>query len=311
MEKRRFTGKASVADSKVLAERYFDIFQTYVNQRDEATLSRGYELARQAMASDLSILEMAEVHHNALRRVLGGARPEADIVAHAMVLFATCLSPFEMSHRGSQEGALALLRLNDVMEGEIKGIAHALHDSAGQLLTSVHIAIADLASELPSEFKPRLAAIVQLLRQTEEELRDLSHALRPTVLDNLGLVPAVETLADGIMKRTGLTVSITSDLHTRLPSAVETTLYRLVQEALTNTFKHAHAKSVKIVLRQKRLAVVCSVRDDGKGFSNRRPDATGLGLIAMRERVNSLGGSLRLETELQRGTTLVAEIPLE
>ena len=311
MEKRRFTRKASIADSKVLAERYFDIFQTYVNQYDEATLSRGYELARQAMASNLGILEMAEVHHNALRRVLGGDGPEADIVTHATVLFATCLSPFEMSHRGSQEGSLALLRLNDVMEGEIKGIAHALHDSAGQLLTSVHIAVADLASELPSEFKPRLAAIVQLLRQTEEELRDLSHALRPTVLDNLGLVPAVETLAESIMKRTGLNVSITSDLHTRLPSAVETTLYRLVQEALTNTFKHAHANSVKIVLRQKRLAVVCSVRDDGNGFSNQRPDATGLGLIAMRERVNALGGSLRVETEPQRGTTLVAEIPLE
>jgi len=311
MDKRRFTGKASIADSKVLAERYFDIFQTYANQYDEATLSRGYELARQAMASNLSILEMSEVHHHALRCALGGDGPAADIVTHAMVLFATCLSPFEMSHRGSQEGALALLRLNDVMEGEIKGIAHALHDSAGQLLTSVHIAVADLAKDVPSEFQPRLAAIVKLLRQTEEELRDLSHALRPTVLDNLGLVPAVETLAESIMKRTGLNVSITSDLHTRLPSAVETTLYRLVQEALTNTFKHAHAKSVKIVLRQERLAVVCSVRDDGKGFSNPRPDATGLGLIAMRERVNSLGGSLHLDSKPRRGTTLIAKIPLE
>lgn len=310
-DKPRFARKGSIADARVLANRYFDLLQTYVKQRDEATLSRGYELARQAMSGNLSILDMAEVHHHALRRVLGTAGAEADTVAHAMALFATCLSPFEMSHRGSQEGAQALLRLNDVMEGEIKGIAHALHDSAGQLLTSVHIAIADLANDIPSKFKPRLAAIVKLLRQTEDEVRDLSHALRPTVLDDLGLLPAVETLAEGTMKRTGLDVSITCDLHTRLPSAVETTLYRLVQEALTNTYKHAQAKSVKIVVRQNPRAVVCSVRDDGIGLANERPEATGLGLVAMRERVQSLGGTLRLETGPQRGTTLIVQIPLE
>ncbi len=310
MEKRRFTSRASRADSRALAEQYFEIFQAYVNEHNEASLSKGYELARQAMASDRSILEMAEIHHETLRRVLGGDGPEEDILTHALVLFAACISPFEMSHRGSQEGTLALRHLNELMEGEIKGIAHALHDNAGQLLTSVHIAIADLAGELPAEFEPRLEAIVRLLRQTEEELRDLSHALRPTVLDNLGLVPAVETLADRMMKRTGLAVSVSSDLRARLPSAVETTLYRIVQEALNNTLKHAHAKSVKIDLRQQPLAVICSVRDDGTGFLNPRPDPTGLGLIAMRERLNALGGSLRLESEPQRGTTLIAQIPL-
>lgn len=310
MEKRRLTRTVPKAASKALAEQYFEIFQAYVNEHNEASLSKGYELARQAMVSGRSILELAEIHHEALRRALEGGGPKEDIVTHALVLFATCLSPFEMSHRGSQEGTLALLRLNELMEGEIKGIAHALHDDAGQLLTSVHIAITDLAGELSPEYEPRLAAIVQLLRQTEEELRDLSHALRPTVLDNLGLVPAVETLADRLKKRTGLAVTVSSDLRARLPSAVETTLYRIVQEALNNTFKHAHAKSVKIDLRQKPRAVLCSVRDDGTGFSNPRPDATGLGLVAIRERLNALGGSLRLETEPQRGTTLIAQIPL-
>lgn len=310
MEKRQLTRRASKAASKALDEQYFEIFQAYVNEHNEASLSKGYELARQAMASDRSILDLAEIHHEALRRALGRDGPEEDILTHALMLFAACLSPFEMSHRGSQEGTLALLRLNELMEVEIKRIAHALHDDAGQLLTSVHIAIADLAGELPSGFEPRLAAIVELLRQTEDGLRDLSHALHPTVLDNLGLVPAVETLADRIKKRTGLAVTVSSDLRARLPSAVETTLYRMVQEALNNTFKHAQAKSVKIDLRQKPRAVICSVRDDGTGFSNSRPDAAGLGLIAMRERLNALGGSLRLETEPQRGTTLIAQIPL-
>lgn len=161
-EKRRFTSRDSKADSRALAEQYFEIFQAYVNEHNEASLSKGYELARQAMASDRSILEMAEIHHETLRRVLGGDGPEEDILTHALVLFAACISPFEMSHRGSQEGTLALRHLNELMEGEIKGIAHALHDNAGQLLTSVHIAIADLAGELPAEFEPRLEAIVRL-----------------------------------------------------------------------------------------------------------------------------------------------------
>jgi signal transduction histidine kinase len=309
-ERRRFASRASTAAFKVLAKQYFEIFQAYVKEHNEASLSEGYELARQAMVSGYSSLEMAEIHHEALRRAVGGDGPRQDILTHALVLFANCLSPFEMSHRGSQEGTLALLRLNEVMEGEIKGIAHALHDDAGQLLSSVHIAIADLASEVPPEFKPRLAAIVQLLRQTEEELRDLSHALRPTVLDNLGLVPAVETLAERVTRRTGIVVSISSNLRTRLPSAVETTLYRIVQEALNNAGKHAQAKSVKIDLRQKRRVVLCVVRDDGRGIPNPRPDANGLGLVAMRERINALGGSLRLESEPRRGTTLVAQVPV-
>lgn len=309
-EKRRFARRHSSADSKVLAAHYFEILQAHVNEHNEATLSNGYEFGRQAMASDRSILEMAEIHHEALRRALGGDGPEEEILSHALALFAACLSPFEMSHRGSQEGTLALRRLNDLMEREIKRIAHALHDNAGQLLTSIHISIADLAGELPPEFGPRFEAIVQLLRQTGEELRDLSHALHPTVLDNLGLVAAVNTLAERIMKLTDLAVHVSSNLHTRLPSAVETTLYRIVQEALNNVFKHAHAKFVSIELRQKRLAITCSVQDDGTGFLTPRTEATGLGLIAMRERLSALGGSLRLKTQPQRGTTVIAHIPL-
>lgn len=311
MEKRRFTRRASKGDSKVFTEQYFKIFQAHVKEHSDASLSNGYEFARQAMVDDRSILEMAEVHHEALRRVLArGDGTAEEILSHALVLFEACLSPFEMSHRGSQEGTRALRRLNDVMEGEIKRIAHALHDNAGQLLTSVNIAIADLEGDLPPEFKPRIEAIVKILRQTGEELRDLSHALHPTVLDNLGLVPALETLADRIMKLTDLDVNVSSDLRTRLPSAVEAALYRIVQEALNNTFKHAHAKSVNIDLRQKRLAVTCSVHDDGTGFVKPEPGAPGLGLIAMRERLSALGGSLSLESQPRRGTTVTAHIPL-
>ena len=318
MEKRRnetFDMKVQAAmgaDTKQLAERYFEIFQEYLREHGESSLSSGYEFARRAMVDGCSILEMAEFHHEALRRVLGGRGPAQATLARAVELFAACLSPFQMSHLGAQEGTRALRRLNEVLEGELKRIAHALHDEAGQLLASVHIAIAVVAGELPSEFRPRFDAIEQLLKQIEAELRNLSHELRPTVLDNLGLVPALEMLAERVEIRTGLavSVSVSGDMHARLPPTVESALYRIVQEALNNAVKHAHAKSVTIELRHTPLKIACSVRDDGIGFANRQQGMQGLGLIGIRERLAALGGSLRVVSEPQRGTTLLADIPL-
>ena len=299
------------ADTKQLAERYFEIFQEYLRERGESSLSSGYEFARRAMVDGCSVLEMAEFHHEALRRVLGGHGPAPKVLAQAVDLFAACLSPFEMSHRGAQEGSRALRRLNEVLEGELKRIAHALHDEAGQLLASVHIAVANVADEFPPESRARFDEIERLLKQIEVELRNLSHQLRPTVLDNLGLVPALDMLAERVATRTGLAVSVSDDMHARLPPTVETALYRIVQEALNNAVKHAHAKSVRIELQHTPLKVACSVRDDGIGFANQQqPGTQGLGLIGMRERLNALGGSLRVVSEPQRGTTLLADIPL-
>jgi signal transduction histidine kinase len=218
--------------------------------------------------------------------------------------FAECLSPFEMSHRGAQEGTRALRHLNEVLEGELKRIAHALHDEAGQLLASVHIALAEIASELPPDASMRLEEVKRLLKQIEVELRNVSHDLRPTVLDNLGLVPALEFLADRVAKRTGNT-------STRLPDAVETALYRIVQEALNNAVKHAHASSIKIDLLHTPSRVACSVCDDGLGFDAHRQQAVpGLGLNGIRDRLNALGGTFLLTTEPLRGTTIQADIPL-
>jgi signal transduction histidine kinase len=297
------------AQTRQLAERYWEILQEYLRDGSESSLSSGYEFARRAMADGRSVLEMAEIHHEALRRALTGKASAEKLLAQAVDLFAACLSPFEMSHRGAQEGTRALRRLNDVLEGELKRIAHALHDEAGQLLASVHIAVADIAGEVPPEFRPRFNEVERLLKQIEVELRNLSHELRPTMLDNLGLLPALEMLAEKVTKRTGLVVSVTGERAARLPPAAETALYRIVQEALNNAVKHAHARSVKIELQHLPLRVACSVRDDGKGFAAQQ-GAEGLGLIGIRERLKALGGSLRVVSEPRRGTTLLVEIPL-
>jgi signal transduction histidine kinase len=197
-------------------------------------------------------------------------------------------------------------------EEEARRIARELHDEAGQLLASVHIALDDLAQRLP-EGVGTVRRVHELLDRVEGQLRRLSRELRPTILDDLGLTPALEWLAQGVAERTGMTVSVQAPIG-RLPSAVETVLYRVVQEALANTMRHAQANSVVIEVRQADGTVHAMVRDDGQGFDveavlARRGDR-GLGLIGMRERVDAVGGRLLVASAPGRGTEVVVTVPV-
>jgi len=299
------------ADTKELDKRYLEILHEYVESGSEASLSRGYDLARRALVDGRGVLDMAAMHHRALRRLIA-KRSASAVVASAERFFVECLSPFEMSHRGAQEGARALRHLNEVLEGELKRMAHALHDEAGQLLATVHIAMADMVNGLPPSAQARFVEVESLFRQVEVELRNLSHELRPTVLDNLGLVPALECLAERVAKRTGLQLSVAGKMGERLPATIETALYRIVQEAVNNAVKHAHARSVCIDIQRTRRKIRCAISDDGIGFDAVGPAVGhGLGLSGIRERLSSLGGSLSVITALQHGTTLLADIPLK
>jgi signal transduction histidine kinase len=294
-----------------LSERYRNILREYLKEGGEIFLSQGYDLARQALVEGHGVLDIADIHHRALQQLCVESPRDVGLMWAAGDFFAECLSPFEMSHRGAQEGTRALRHLNQFLEGELKRIAHALHDEAGQLLASVHIELADIASELPPPTRLRFEKVERLLTQIEVELRNMSHDLRPTVLDNLGLVPALEFLAERVAKRNGLNVSVIGGAGERLPTTVETALYRIVQEALNNAVKHAKASSIKIELQRTPLKVACRVRDDGLGFDvHRQSGDHGLGLLGIRERLNVLGGSLHLTAEPRHGTTLLAEIPL-
>lgn len=298
-------------DTRQLAARYEELLEAYLADGSEAVLSQGYDLARRALVDGCGALELAAIHHHALRRVIRERPDPATWLVPAEAFFAECLSPFEMSHRGAQEGTRALRHLNELLENEIKRIAHALHDEAGQMLASVHILLADIAGDLPPAARRRIDDVEQLLREVDGQLRDLSHELRPTVLDNLGLVPALEFLAEKVTRRTGMVISVAAGTQQRLPPAVETALYRIVQEALNNAVKHARARSAVIELELAPSRVRCSVRDDGRGFAVPVDDGPqGLGLIGIRERLNALGGALRIVTKPQQGSTLFADIPL-
>jgi signal transduction histidine kinase len=197
-------------------------------------------------------------------------------------------------------------------EEEARRIAHELHDEAGQLLASVHIALDDLVAQVPERVEA-VQRIHTLLDRVEGQLRRLSRELRPTILDDLGLGPAVEWLAQGASERTGVSITVDAPIL-RLPSAMETALYRIVQEAVTNAIRHAGARHMEIRVWQEDAMVHAAVRDDGRGFD---ADATmaqrgerGLGLLGMRERVDALGGRFVLHSTLGQGTEVSVAIPI-
>ena len=242
-------------------------------------------------------------------------KQRAELVRASGEFLAECLSPYEMAHRGFQDAVKALRQLNETLEEEIKRIAYAVHDEAGQLLVAVHLALAELALELPDSQQAQVTRMKELLNQVEKHLRRYSHELRPTILDDLGWIPAIQFLADGISKRANLPIHIEATVTGRLPSAAETALYRTVQEGLTNAVKHAKARNVWIRAWKEKDALCCSIRDDGAGFDLRQvqtePSRKGLGLIAMQERMSAVGGTLRVESCPGRGTELSVRVPLE
>jgi signal transduction histidine kinase len=187
-----------------------------------------------------------------------------------------------------------------------------LHDETGQALTSILLGLKTVEEAVEGE-TPR-AAVVELRELVVATLRDvrrLAVELRPKVLDDFGLVPALERLAETFGEQTRMTIRFESGLgDERLPGAVETALYRIVQEALTNIVKHAQAGTVSVLLTRKPGSVAALIEDDGLGFDVKDVREDGFGLEGMRERVGLLDGRIQIESS-EAGTTLVAEVPVQ
>ncbi|HZM63159.1 MAG TPA: ATP-binding protein [Vicinamibacterales bacterium] len=300
----------------VLARDYSIALEQYLAEQAEPGLERAYELGRRALAEGSGVLEMATVHSRALPAALASATSETDRVKRLEAIerfFVEASSPFEMAFLSFREANVVLHRLNDVLEGQARRIAHALHDEAAQLLASVHLALADIGVRYPDTAKAQ-NDVRGLLEQIEERLRNLSHELRPPILEDLGLVPALEFLADSVHKRWGLAVTVQALINGGVPATIETTLYRIIHEALINVVRHAKATRADVALRREAHRIVCSVRDDGIGLDasvKGKSGRSGLGLVEIQERTAALGGVLRLEPNVGRGTDLSVEIPLE
>jgi len=206
----------------------------------------------------------------------------------------------------------ALRRMNQTLEEETKRLAHEVHDEAGQLIATAQLALADVALEMPASSREGVAKVSRVLDEVADQLRRLAHELRPTVLDDLGLLSALEFLSQGVIKRTGLDVRVEGSTAGRLDPIIETTLYRVVQEAVLNVVKHARARSVIIRVEHGPTHIRCSIRDDGVGFDagGQPKGPRGLGLLGIGHRVETLGGRLEIRTRPGQGTTLVVGIPV-
>lgn len=301
-----------------LAEQYLRGLREYLSGAGEDALGRAYELGRSALAEGKSILDVLSLHHTALQTVLQDSHDSEEATAKTLgaeAFLAEVLSPYEMTHRGFRDAVSSLRCLNETLELEIKRIAHVLHDEAGQLLCAVHLAMADLQRDLPAPLQERVGLVKGMLDQIDGELRRLSHELRPTILDDLGLVPAIQFLADGVSKRAKQTIEVHASLEERLPAHIETALYRIVQEALTNAAKHSRAGNVHIQLNRTDGHVQCSIRDDGTGVDVASVLAAksrkGLGLLGMQERLSAIGGTLHIESSPGQGTSLLINLPVE
>jgi len=215
----------------------------------------------------------------------------------------------DLSQRVSRD---AVRRVVEAQELERTRLARELHDETGQALTSILLGLKSLEESVDNEAGRTAASeLRELVVSTLQDVRRLAVELRPAALDDFGLVPALERLRDTVSEQAPISIDVQSSLDDRrLPSEIETMLYRTVQEALTNVVKHAEASRVTVRLSQADKTVLLVVHDDGKGFDAQAPGDGGLGLIGMRERVALLGGRFIVEANEGAGTMLKAEVPI-
>jgi signal transduction histidine kinase len=328
-----------------LARRYAATLRKYLANEQEAVLEQAYELGRAAIAGKFGVLDMARVHLEAREKILRldiGGKNCKRISKHAGTFFLQTLSPFEATHRGFGETNLQLQKRNRALEVEVterkrmeenlrclsnqllhaqeeerKRISRELHDEVGQALTAINMILAALKQNGARNSKiagKKLADAQHLLQNTMQTVHDFARELRPAMLDELGLLPALRTYLQGFARRTGLRVQFRGNgIVEALSGDQKTVLFRVAQESLTNVAKHAHASRVEVSLRKRGDGVCLEVTDNGKSF---RGDAmngvkknTRLGLLGMQERAKLANGKFTIRTQLGQGTTVSVMIP--
>jgi signal transduction histidine kinase len=309
-----------------------DLTATELLTRDSKT---GRVLDRGSSERVDSLLEDPEVNQDVARRLgattglyvplLARERPIGVLVAHDKIgrdqrftssdlrlaeQFAVRASiAVDLSRRVARD---ALRRVVAGQEVERRRLARELHDETGQALTSILLGLRAVDDAGSSEgVKSAVADLRELVVTTLRDVRSLAVQLRPKALDDFGLVAALERLVQTFSESSGIRVDLEARLgDQRLPTEVETTMYRIVQEALTNVVKHAEATRVSILLVRRDGSLTAVMEDNGRGFDTDSIESDSLGLDGMRERVSLHDGRLTIETAPGSGTTLRAEVPL-
>lgn len=222
---------------------------------------------------------------------------------------------FEQVRAGHERLQSLSRHLVNVQESERRFIARELHDEASQALTALMFGLHLLEEDVndPETFMLRLTELKQLTDRVLEGLHRLAMGLRPASLDHLGLVVALEQLVKENHQRYGLNIHFKVSGFTkeeRLPDHIETSIYRIVQEALTNAVRHAKANNIDVILERRNEETVVIVEDDGISFvTDHIPKSGHLGLLGMQERAQMMSGTLQIESIPGSGTTIVLEVP--
>lgn len=225
----------------------------------------------------------------------------------------------------TDQAELLAQQVISAQEDERRRVARELHDEAGQALTALIIGLERGLASMPETYSPDLPVrpkqlvsdLRDLAAQTLDEVRKLALELRPSALDDLGLIPALRQYVRTSEERTGLATRLSvagfdGQEHQRLPATVETALFRIAQEAITNAVRHARASAVEVHLSQGDGVVTLEVRDDGSGLPPLAQVSAEhhFGLLGMRERARLLGGSCRVASVAPHGTLVQASVPL-
>jgi signal transduction histidine kinase len=220
----------------------------------------------------------------------------------------------EAERKRAEKAEQELRRLSNqlvrVQEEERKTISRELHDEVGQLLTGLRMELGTLSHYDPDEeFRQRLDSVKRLAEEALRSVRNLALLVRPSMLDDLGLEPALHWQAKEFSRRCGIPVSVNIEGKLdNLPEASRLCLYRAIQEAMTNCGKHADASRVTVIVKQDDTRVIASVQDDGRGF-DALLKTHGLGLMGMTERVRALQGRMSVSSESGSGTLISLELP--
>jgi len=240
--------------------------------------------------------------------LLGGATLALFTILHILKLEAEVQQRLTESVRSQASLQELSARLVRAQEDERRALSRELHDEVAQAFSAVLLEAENLLDLDPA---PKVRAHLDSIRGVAEngmnEIRNMALLLRPSMLDDFGLLPALEWQAREIAKRTGLRVQVASVLSGELPEEHKTCVYRLVQEALNNCARHAQASAVEVSVRSEAGQILVTVEDDGSGFDPQR--VRGLGLLGMEERARHLGGTFHIDSKPGRGTLLSVTLP--
>jgi len=309
------------------------------------------QLGARAVRLGLETLDLAKIHEAVLEKYMTSGETIADksaVMNRASLFFNEVLVPLEDEHRRIREAAaepegggtaekkssdevlatypfwqeeLRLLsrRLLSVQEEERKQISRELHDLIAETLTGINLQLALFESKAISDaedFHEKIAQTQRLIEKSVETVHRFARDLRPAALDDLGLVPALQSHLEDFMRDTGIRVALTSFAGVeKLDNESRTALYRVAQEALRNVAQHAGASRVEVKIHLEGGTVCMEIHDDGKGFLVDVDAFLGegskrLGLLGMKERVEMAGGSFRVESNPGEGTIVFTEVPL-